>query len=196
MRLVFCSQVALLACLFALASGPFPQAYAGNAPLRVGMAQSFFHDMTKPLIDSVTEPFVAIVKETAGLSGELVVVGDSIAVAKQLDDNKLQLGVYHGFEFAWVQQKHPELRPLMIAVNSKQALRAYVLVQKDSPAKAFNAQSSIADTLSSASVAAAPRGFSGMSQRVPVSRPLLMSLRRESSTRLSSIRSVWISTRS
>jgi ABC-type phosphate/phosphonate transport system substrate-binding protein len=137
MRLTFCWVTGLVLCLVGLAYDPPSHACAGSAPLKVGMAQSFFHDMSKPLIESVTDPFVAIMRETAGLTGELVIGGDAFAVAQQLKDNKLQMSLFHGFEFAWVQQKYPELRPLMITVNAKQPVRVYVLVPRDSAAKSF-----------------------------------------------------------
>jgi ABC-type phosphate/phosphonate transport system substrate-binding protein len=101
------------------------------------MPQNFFPDMSAALIETVTEPFVTIMHDTAGLSGKLVVGGDPFAVAQQLSAKDLQLGVFHGYEFAWIQKKHPELLPLMVAVNAQQPLRAFVLVPKDSAAKAF-----------------------------------------------------------
>jgi ABC-type phosphate/phosphonate transport system substrate-binding protein len=110
---------------------------AGAAPLKVGMTRSFFHDMSPLLIETVTEPFVTIMRETAGLPGKLVLGGDAFAVAQQLSDKTLQLGVFHGFEFAWVQKKYPELRPIMVAVNNEQPLRAFVLVPKSSATKTF-----------------------------------------------------------
>jgi ABC-type phosphate/phosphonate transport system substrate-binding protein len=114
------------------AGGPAPA--GGAAPLRVGMVQTFFHDLPKPMVAFVTEPFAGVMRETTGLSGELLVGGDAFTVAKQLAAGKFHLAVFHGFEFAWVQQRHPELRPLMLAVNSQRSVSAYVLVRKDSPA--------------------------------------------------------------
>src|SRR6266404_4180298 len=131
----FCWATGLAVCLFALASDSSAQ--AGSPPLKVGIPQSFFHDMSKPLIETVTDPFIAIMKETAGLTGDMVIGGDAFSVAQQVNDNKLQMGLFFGFEFAWVQQKHSELRPLMVAVNAKQPVRVYMLVPKDSAAKSF-----------------------------------------------------------
>jgi ABC-type phosphate/phosphonate transport system substrate-binding protein len=129
----------LLAATLCLSVCPLagPSAQAGNAPLRVGMPQNFFPDMSATLIETVTEPFVTIMHDTAGLSGKLMVGGDSFVVGQQLNDKALQLGVFHGFEFAWIQKKHPELQPLMVAVNARQPLRAFVLVPKDSGATKF-----------------------------------------------------------
>jgi ABC-type phosphate/phosphonate transport system substrate-binding protein len=47
-------------------------------------------------------------------------------------DDKVQLGIFHGVEFAWARHKHPELRPLAIAVNQERYLRAHLVVRADS----------------------------------------------------------------
>jgi hypothetical protein len=42
------------------------------------------------------------------VSGELVPCGDADNLGRQLMDDKVQLGVFHGIEFAWARQKYPE----------------------------------------------------------------------------------------
>jgi ABC-type phosphate/phosphonate transport system substrate-binding protein len=123
--------------LLVLTVGPAPDAQAGSAPVRIGMVQTFFHDVPTALVQLVTEPFSTIMRETTGLNGALVAGGDAFAVARQLSDGKLQLAVFHGHEFAWIQKKHPELRPLMVAINSQRSVCAYVLVRKDCDAGSF-----------------------------------------------------------
>jgi ABC-type phosphate/phosphonate transport system substrate-binding protein len=98
------------------------------------MVQTFFTDVPRPLVALVTEPFGAVMKEATGFPGELTPGGDVYAVAKKLSAGDLHLAVFHGFEFAWAQQRHPELKPLMVAVNAQREVRAYVLVRKDSDA--------------------------------------------------------------
>ena len=54
-------------------------------------------------------------------------------MGQELADNKLQLAVFHGFEFAWEQNKHPDLKPLVIVVKGQNTkLMAQVIVAKDS----------------------------------------------------------------
>jgi ABC-type phosphate/phosphonate transport system substrate-binding protein len=72
-----------------------------------------------------------------GLHGDLVAGGDAFSVAEQLNGDKIQLGVFHGFEFAWAREKYPKLKPLMIAVNQQRHLFAQVLVKKDNEAKGW-----------------------------------------------------------
>jgi ABC-type phosphate/phosphonate transport system substrate-binding protein len=137
MRRSPCALSGLLFGVLVVTAGPAPEASAGAAPLRIGMVQTFFNDVPPPLVQIVIDPFGTIMRETTGLAGELLVGGDAFTVARQLGDGKLQLAVFHGHEFAWVQHKHPELQPLMVAINAQRAVRAYVLVRKDSPASAF-----------------------------------------------------------
>ena len=102
--------------------------------VRIGMVQTFFTDVPRPLVQLVTEPFGAVMKEVTGIHGELTPGGDVYTVAKKIDAGELQMGVFHGFEFAWAQHKYPDLKPLMIAVNTQREVRAFVLVRKDNDA--------------------------------------------------------------
>ena len=133
--------LALLACgilgsltPIAAASG----AAAAAGPVKIGMARNFFHDVPKLVIAFATEPFKAVMRETTGLTGELAVGGDAFSVARDIERGKFQLGIFHGFEFAWVQKKHPELKPLMLAVHCKHTVTAYVLVRKEGAPAAFS----------------------------------------------------------
>ncbi len=107
------------------------------APIRIGMCQTFFNDVPRVLVDIATDPFNAVMREATGLSGQLIVGGDAFEMAGQLQTGGLQLAVFHSFEFAWAQQKYPELKPLIVALNKHHQVRAFVLVRKDSPHVAF-----------------------------------------------------------
>jgi ABC-type phosphate/phosphonate transport system substrate-binding protein len=125
--------------LSGLAAQMPPKARADDIPLRVGIAGSFFHDVPKGLVKTITQPFVTVMHEAAGLKGELVTGDDAFAVAKQLSGGTVQLAVFHGFEYAWVQQKHPQLRPFMVAVNSARPIQAYIVVKREQGAASFAA---------------------------------------------------------
>jgi hypothetical protein len=49
----------------------------------------------------------------------------------------VQLGFFHGVEFAWARLKRPGLRPLLITVNERPFLRASLVVRKDTKAADF-----------------------------------------------------------
>jgi ABC-type phosphate/phosphonate transport system substrate-binding protein len=107
-------------------------------PMNIGFVQSIFTDVPPTLIKQIVAPtFKRLMKDQTGLDGQLVIGGDAYDVAQKLMDGKLQLAVFHGVEFAWVQQKHKELRPLMIAVHGTRYLKAHVLVPEDSKATCF-----------------------------------------------------------
>ena len=135
MRVICCVFAGLTACLLAFAPAG-PTAGAGSDSLRVAVGDSFFHDMSAGLIKNVTEPFGDVMRETSGLKGDMVTGGDVWSVARQLEDGKVQLAVFHGMEFAWVHQKYADLRPLMIAAKDPPP-RAYILVRTDSNLAAF-----------------------------------------------------------
>jgi ABC-type phosphate/phosphonate transport system substrate-binding protein len=52
-------------------------------------------------------------------------------------EDKVQLGVFHGIEFAWARLRYPELRPLVIAINQQRYLKACLIVRADSTVANF-----------------------------------------------------------
>jgi ABC-type phosphate/phosphonate transport system substrate-binding protein len=128
-----------LVLALALGSGWLLPARAeeGTAPpatIRIGLAGSLFCDMPEPMVNACMGPFRVLMESQTGMRGDLVKGGDALALGGQLNSDKLHLAVFHGFEFAWAQQKYPKLRPLMIAVNQQPILYAHVLVRKDNSA--------------------------------------------------------------
>lgn len=126
-------------CMLAMLAVPTREVSAqpDEPAVRVGMPATFFHDLPPLLVKFATEPFRTVLRETTGTGGELVVCADAFAAARDVCANKLQLGVFHSFEFGWAQQKYPELRPLMIAFNSQRSVSAHVLVLKESTITSF-----------------------------------------------------------
>jgi ABC-type phosphate/phosphonate transport system substrate-binding protein len=109
--------------------GPGPRGDA--APLRIGLIRTLFRDAPESLVQNLMAPFAAVLEAQTGRTGELVNAGDATQLGRMLADGKVDLGVFHGIEFAWARQKFPNLKPLVIAVNQDQHLRAFVLVRKD-----------------------------------------------------------------
>jgi ABC-type phosphate/phosphonate transport system substrate-binding protein len=102
--------------------------------IKIGMVSSIFRDMPDCLARAAMKPFQALMESQTGLRGKIVPGGDAYELGAKLTTNEIQLGVFHGFEFAWAQQRFPQLRPLMIAVNQKRHLYACLVVKKDCPA--------------------------------------------------------------
>jgi ABC-type phosphate/phosphonate transport system substrate-binding protein len=134
---------ALVRILVLLAVGPLATfAAAGEQParmnpVRIGLIGTLFRDMPQATVMAVMQPFGALMESQTGVSGELVPAGEADNLAQQIVDDKIQLGVFHGIEFAWAKTKHPELRALVIAINKVRHLQAYVVVRADSKTKTF-----------------------------------------------------------
>jgi len=130
-------SVFALAAFSAVLTLPAVNAQPAKDPslINVGLVKAFFNDVDPILIEIAVEPFGKLMRQATGLDGKLCHKDDAFQVAKRLNDNQLQVGVFHGHEFAWVQKKYPKLNGLMIAVNQHRDVRAYVIVPKDSPVK-------------------------------------------------------------
>ena len=129
----------LLAALIAVGAGvagipAMAQEDSSTGPVRIGMVRTLFRDVPAPMILALMKPFGAMMESQTGLAGQLVASGNALELGRQLAADKVQLGVFHGIEFAWARQQHPELRPLMIAVNQDCHLRALLVVRKHSRA--------------------------------------------------------------
>jgi ABC-type phosphate/phosphonate transport system substrate-binding protein len=106
-----------------------------NSPVRIGVAASMFRDTPEPLVQALLKPLKSLLESQTGLNGQMMAGSDALALGNQLADDKVQLAVFHGFEFAWVLQKHPGLKPLIIAVNPPSCAKVSVIVRKECTAK-------------------------------------------------------------
>jgi ABC-type phosphate/phosphonate transport system substrate-binding protein len=107
---------------------------AAPAAVKIGMAGTLFRDVPAGMVQVMMPPFRSLMREQTGLEGEIITAGDAFDLGRRLNDKDVQLGVFHGFEFAWAQQKYPDLRPLCLAVNRHRTVRAFLVVRSDSPA--------------------------------------------------------------
>jgi ABC-type phosphate/phosphonate transport system substrate-binding protein len=102
--------------------------------VKIGMAASLFRDASQSTIDTMMPTFQSLVRNQTGMEADILKIDNINELGKQLHDGQIRLGVFHGFEFAWVQQKYPDLRPLVIAINRHRILHAYLVVREDSKA--------------------------------------------------------------
>jgi ABC-type phosphate/phosphonate transport system substrate-binding protein len=116
--------------------GPAP-AGSSTSPVKIAVVDSFFRDIPEPLVRPVVEPLRVLMMAQTGMDGDVVLPKDALHLAQDLADGKIQLGLFHGFEFAWAQYEHPNLRPLMIAINHQRQLQVLVMIRSDSPLKSF-----------------------------------------------------------
>lgn len=143
------SQSQALRCLV-LAAGIVGLSMAGTNPwgttqaadpslkiIRIGMVRSLFHDVPDSLIETMSRPFGLLMASQTGMNGQLTKTGDANDLGKKLTSGEVQVGICHGYEYAWIRQSYPNLKPLVIAVNQTVRLRAFLLVNATSTIAGF-----------------------------------------------------------
>lgn len=105
--------------------------------VHIGMPASLFRDVKPAVFNALTRPFHSLVESQTGLKCELMLVRTPHEMCEQLEAGKLQFGVFHGFEFAWMKEKAPTLQAFMIAAPQHRPLRALLVVAEDSPFKSL-----------------------------------------------------------
>ncbi len=123
-----------LALGLALLAAP-TRAHEPSAVVRIGMLNSMFKDVKPAMFNALAKPFYSMVESQTGLKSELLLVPTPDEMRQQLDAGKLQFGVFHGYEFAWMRLKQPALQPLMIAAPQHLPLQAFIVVHTSSAAK-------------------------------------------------------------
>jgi ABC-type phosphate/phosphonate transport system substrate-binding protein len=109
---------------------------ANRPRTRIAIVKSLFREYPEPLMMALMEPFGVLWKVQMGWSSELK-AADPADLGEMLAEGKVDIGVFHGIEFAWAQQKHPELRPLFIAYNKQPHLQACLVVRAEDKATGF-----------------------------------------------------------
>jgi len=107
-----------------------------SPPVRVGMIRSLFDPgEEEKVIFGQMRPFADMVKKRTGVEGDFAVSPNVAVMGRELKEGKLQLGVVHGIEYAWLKKHCPDCRPLLVADVGTAKLTALVLVPKTSEAK-------------------------------------------------------------
>jgi ABC-type phosphate/phosphonate transport system substrate-binding protein len=131
-RRAMAAATCAIAAAFAILQIPSPAEETASRRsdlVRIGMVDSLFREVPKPMLTIVMQPFATLMQQQTGLSGEIIADGEYTQLSQDLATDKVQLGVFHGVEFAWARLQHPELKPLMIAVTQQHHLRAYLMVR-------------------------------------------------------------------
>lgn len=108
---------------------------ADPGQLKIGMLSGMFRDQQPKVVELMGKQFRDLMTKHVGYSGDVEVVDCPFALCDKLKENKVQLGVFHGFEFAWAQQKCDDLVPLIVTCPPGGTVQAMVVVPADSPAK-------------------------------------------------------------
>jgi ABC-type phosphate/phosphonate transport system substrate-binding protein len=97
--------------------------------VKVGLTGTIFPDMSELLLRAATRPFRSLLESATGLTGQVVQSGDARSLADKLKQDKVQLGVFQGIEFAWARVSNPKLEPIVICVNYQRTLKAFLVVR-------------------------------------------------------------------
>ncbi len=108
-----------------------------SAPVRIAVVDTFFRDIPEPLVRPVIEPFRVLMMAQTGMNGDIVMPKDALQLAQDLADDKIQIALFHGFEYAWAKRLHPDVQPLMIALHHQRELQVFLMVRADSPVRSF-----------------------------------------------------------
>jgi len=120
--------------------------------LRIGSSGSLNGDKTDDKEKSALATLKSFIKDETGLNNEIVEQKDWQELTDKLAKGQVHVGVYQGYEFAWAQEKHPELRPLALAINVHRYPTAHVVTNVKNKSKDF-------------------AGLQGQSFAIPVSAP-------------------------
>jgi ABC-type phosphate/phosphonate transport system substrate-binding protein len=123
-----------LALLLVLSAQPIPAEQNANI-LKIGTSGSLSGG--KGMDPSAMDMLESFIKEETGLKSDVEKRKDWRELADKLMNGSVQLGVFQGYEFAWVVHSHPALRPLASAVNVHPYLTVYIIVRHDNPAKSL-----------------------------------------------------------
>ena len=102
--------------------------------IRIGLLQPMFKDVPQALIQAAALPFKKMIQQQTGLQGSMEIVSDYKVLADGIKNGKIDLAVFHGFEYAWVKDT-PNLAPLVAAVPNCGTVQACLVVNKQSKAK-------------------------------------------------------------
>lgn len=131
----------LMSLLFLAMSGWAASAAVGDAEavptVKIAVVGSFAKTITPAQFQVMATTFSAVLQAQAGMKGQLVAGGSPDEICKQLADGSLHFAVFHGIEYGWMKQKHPDLEPVMLNILNPEWLRPTIVVAKDAPAKAF-----------------------------------------------------------
>ena len=132
-RLVIGCVTGLLGGLLVL---PFRHAPAQTAvpPVKIAVVDTLTRGLPEAVVSIAMRPLKAYMESETGMSGDIVLGGDAMELGKKLDDESVQIGVFHGHEFAWAKKKFPKLEAIVVCLNATRNVRAVQIVLEKSKA--------------------------------------------------------------
>lgn len=101
--------------------------------VRIGLPLALFRDVPPALIDAAAQPFKEMIQKTLEMNGSLVQAKDYKVLAEQLKSKQIDIALFHGFEYAWID--HQDLVPLAVTRPSCGKVQACLVVNYNSKAE-------------------------------------------------------------
>ncbi len=124
----------IVAVLMAVVGRPLTA--ADPKVLRIGISASLLDQLPPSQRAVFSGDFSGLVRDFTGLKSVSLPGINAWTSAKQLDAGKWDVGVFQAIEFAWVQEKYPQLEPFMVA-SDKSQLKALLVVSKENGPAGF-----------------------------------------------------------
>ena len=102
--------------------------------LKIGLPQPMFKDVPKAMVNAAAQPLQKMIQEQSGLKGAVKILPDYKTLADEIAAGNIDIGVFHGFEYAWVKDQ-PNLIPLVATMPSCGKVQACLVVHVDSKVK-------------------------------------------------------------
>jgi ABC-type phosphate/phosphonate transport system substrate-binding protein len=87
--------------------------------------------------EGALETLKQFIKEETGLDNEILRQKDWRELADKMAKGELHLGAFQGYEYAWAQEEHPNLKPLALAINVYAYPVGYVVTHRNNQVKEF-----------------------------------------------------------
>jgi len=131
---------AILFLVAMISASPLVSTTIADEPklVRIGILPTMFRSGKAPSFALLRGPFVSVVESQTGSRYQLALLNSPREMQRELTDGRLQFALCHGFEFAWMKQADPKLRPLVIATPAQTPLKGYVVVTDTSSAKSLS----------------------------------------------------------
>ena len=134
----FVSHVLVLSALLGVAAIVAHGRSEKSDVLRVGLSGPLGSDTEGPKQKVAAAMLQDFIKSETGMNDEIVCQKNWRDLADKLAKGQLQVGVFQGYEFAWAQEQHPSLKPLVLALTGPRNLTACVVARRDGAARQFD----------------------------------------------------------
>jgi ABC-type phosphate/phosphonate transport system substrate-binding protein len=75
------------------------------------------------------------IQTVTGFDSDIIALENHEVLAERLASGKIQLGVFMGYEFAWVQARYPKLKVLAVSMNHHSYQYPALVVRRDGPVR-------------------------------------------------------------